>query len=559
MAEKRRVITGTNAVAVVVISAIVAILLNVVVAGIPMPIDLTENQIYTLSQASKDTVKNLPEPVEVKVFISPGLPAPLNNLPQQISDLLADYQSASGGKLTYQIIQPAADDKDAEAAATGFGIQKVGLGSQSEDEVSLRAVYKGVAFVMGDKTERIADLRATGNPEYDNFEYEFTKKLMNLSNTKPRKLAFAAGFGGPAGSPQFLDAVRPAFEQLYGNLIELSSIDLSAADASVPEDIDALVLLNLEQPVSDRGKFAIDQFIQRGGSVGWYQSASGPDRQMIQQIMQQMGPNGPMPDIRKPLDHGLGELFKNYGIQLNSDLLLDRKNALAFGVIMTQNGLARVSHPATFLMSDIDRTLPFTRDVYSIAMPGPSSVVLTPAIKDNKDVKAFEIIKTAATAVKRDSPPTSLNYQELVEPTATEIPGPFVVAAALQGRVPSWYANNPLPAGVTEDQLVKEQAEARILVVGNADFLQPNPQVGFDEQLTGLGGQFFISSIEWLVQDNALTGIRGKVVPRLIGEVTKDQQREIQIINILFVPIFFGTVGWTILAFRRRRKKTLTV
>lgn len=559
MAEKRRILTGTNSVAVVVISIVVAILLNVVVAQYPMPLDLTENQIYTLSQASKDTVKNLPEPVEVKVFVSPDLPPPLNNLPQQLTDLLADYQSASGGKLTFQVIQPSADDKDAEAAASGLGIEKVGLGSQSEDEVSLRAVYKGVAFVMGDKTERIADLRATGNPEFDNFEYEFTKKLMNLSTVEPRRLAFAAGLGGPAADPRFLDAVRPAFDQLYGNLIELSSVDLSAAEASVPDNVDALILLNLDQPVGDRARFAIDQFLQRGGSVGWYQSASGPDMQIMQQIMQQMGPNARLPDIRKPLEHGLKEQFTHYGIELNADLLLDRKNALAFGMIMTQHGLAQVSHPATFLMSDIDRSLPFTRDVYSIAMPGPSSVVITPSAKENKELKTFEVVKTADSAVRRATPASSLSYEELANPKPDETPGPFVVAAALQGRLPSWYANNPLPSGVTEDQLVKEIGEARLLVVGNADFFQPNPQVGYNEQLTGLGGQFLISSIEWLVQDNALTNIRGKSMPRLMGEVSKEQQREIQIINILFVPVFFGTVGWTILALRRRRKQNLLI
>ncbi len=559
MKDKRRIISGANAIAVVVISIVVAILINVIVSGIPMPFDLTQNQIYTLSQASRDVVKNLPENVEIKVFISPDLPAPLNALPQQISDLLADYQSASGGRLTYQIIQPTADDKDAEAAASGLGIQKVGLGSQTDDEVSLRAVYKGVAFVMGDKTERIADLRASGNPEFDNFEYEFTKKLMNLSSVAPRKLAFASGFGGPAADPRFAEAVAPAFDQLYGNLVELSTVDLAAPDAKIADDIDALILMNLDQPVGERGKFAIDQFLRRGGSVGWYQSASGPDVKMLQQLMQQMGPNTRLPDIRKPLNHDLTDLFSTYGIRLNADLVLDRKNALAFGTVMTQHGMAQVSHPATFLMSDIDRSLPFTRDIYSIAMPGPSSVVITLAAHDNADIKAFEVIRTSDSAVSRKSAPLSLDYQDVVDPTADEVPGPFVIAAALQGVFPSWYTDHPLPAGTQESELVKEPAEARLLVVGNAEFFQPNPEVGYSEQLTGMGSQFLISSIDWLVQDTVLTNIRGKSTPRLIGEVSKEQQHQIQLINILFVPVFFGTIGWTVLAFRRRRKDKISV
>ncbi len=559
MKDKRRFIAGANSVAVVVISIVVAILVNVIVSDMPMPFDLTQNKIYTLSQASRDVVKNLPENVEVKVFISPDLPAPLNMLPEQVTDLLADYQSASGGRLTFKVVQPATDDKDAEATATGLGIDKVGLGSQTDDEVSLRAVYKGVAFVMGDKIERIPDLHATGNPEFDNFEYEFTKKLMNLSSVAPRKLAFVAGYGGPAADPRFVDAVAPAFDQLYGNLVELSTVNLAAPDAKIPADINALILMNLDEPVSDRGKFEIDQFLRRGGSVGWYQSASGPDEKMLRQMQQQLGPDAMLPDIRKPLNHGLMELFTTYGIHLNDDLILDRKNALAFGSIMTQHGAAQVSHPATFLMSDIDRSLPFTRDIYTIAMPGPSSLVITLAARDNQDMKAFEIIRTEASAVSRKSPPLSLNYPELVDPTPDEIAGPFVIAAALQGIFPSWYTDHPLPSGTSESELVKEPVEGRLLVVGNADFFQPNPSVGYNEQLTGMGSQFLISSIDWLVQDTVLTNIRGKSTPRLIGEVSKDLQREIQLINILFVPLLFGTAGWTILAFRRRRKLKISV
>lgn len=93
-----------------------------------------------------------------------------------------------------------------------------------------------------------------------------------------------------------------------------------------------------------------------------------------------------------------------------------------------------------------------------------------------------------------------------------------------------------------------------MLVVGSADFFQPNPQLGFNEQLAGFGGQFLISSLEWLVQDNALTNIRGKSLPRLIGDVPKSEQRRVQLMNIVFVPLFFGVLGWTILQLRRRRK-----
>ncbi len=556
MDNKKRILAGTNATAIVALTIVGAVLLNAIVSQFPLVADLTDDQIYTLSPASVEAVAGLEDKVQVKVFISPDMPPPFHTLSQQLTDLLADYAANSGGKLEYQVITPSPDDKAAEEQAAGFGIEKVGIGQQTEDEVSLRAVYKGVAFVKGDQTEVIRDLKTTGNPEYDNFEYEFTKAILNLRDIEPRKVAFAAGFGGAAGEPQFVQQIQPIFTQLYGDLIEASTVDLSAADAAVPEDVDALVILNASEPFTPRAKFAIDQFVQRGGSVGWFQSATLPDEQIMRQLMQQMGPSAQMPDIRKPANIALDDLFATYGLQYEGDMVLDRENALALGFVSTPQGFARVSHPATFLMSEIDQSLPFTRNVPALAIPAPSSITVRPEVAESEAIEAFKIVQTAASAVRRPAAPSSMGYQEFVEPQPDEQPGPFVVAAAVQGDVPSYFADNPLPEGVTEDQLETGSAASRILVVGSGEFFQPRPNLGFNEQLAGMGGQFLISSIEWLVQDNALTQIRGKSMPRLIGEVPQDLQRNIQFINIGLVPLFFATIGWVVMMRRRRRRET---
>ncbi len=556
MDKRKRILTGTNATIVVALTIVAAVLLNLIVSRYPTTWDLTDDQIYTLSPASVEAVTDLEEPVEVKVFVSPDMPPPFHRLPQQLSDLLTDYAAHSNGQLTYQIIQPSSDDEEAEEAAAGYGIEKVGIGQQTEDEVSLRAVYKGVAFIQGDDIEVIKDLRTTGNPETDNFEYEFTKALLNLRDTEARTVAFVSGFGGPAAAgPQFVQGVQPVFQQLYGDLIAVETVDLSASPPKIPEKVDALVILNAAQPFSDEAKFAIDQFVQKGGSVGWFQSSSVVDQQMMQQLAQQMGGRN-MPSIRKPANPGLQDFFGHYGLTHNMDLVLDRKNALALGFVMTQQGLARVSHPATFLMNDIDTTLPFTRNVPALAMPAPASITIAPEAKESEDLDVHEVVKTGPAAVRRKTPPTSLNYQEFVDPKEGEEPGPFVVAAALQGDVPSYYTDNPLPSGVSEEELVQQSKPARVLVVGSGEFFQPMPNVGFNQQLAGMGGQFLLSSIEWLVQDNALTQIRGKNMPRLIGEIPREAQRRIQFTNIALVPLLFIGIGYVIMLIRRRRRRT---
>lgn len=557
MDKRKRILTGTNATIVVALTIVAAVFLNLIVSQYPTTWDLTEGQIYTLSPASVEAVQNLDEPIEVKVFVSPDMPPPFHRLPQQLSDLLTDYAAHADGKLTYEIIQPSSDDAEAEEAAAGYGIEKVGIGQQTEDEVSLRAVYKGIAFIQGEDIEVIKDLKTTGNPQTDNFEYEFTKALLNLRDTEPRTVAFVAGFGGPASAgPQFVQGVQPVFKQLYGDLIEVETVDLSATPPEIPDKVDALVILNAATPFSDQAKFAIDQFIQGGGSVGWFQSSSVVDQQMMQQLAQQMGGRQNMPTIRKPANTELEELFTHYGLTHNKDLILDRQNGLALGFVMTQQGLARVSHPATFLMNDIDTSLPFTRNVPALAMPAPASITVTATARESENLEVYDVVQTGPASVRQQTPPTSMSYKEFTEPKEGEQPGPFTVAAALQGDVPSYYTDNPLPSGVGEDQLVKESKPARVLVVGSGEFFQPNPNVGFNQQLAGMGGQFLLSSIEWLVQDNALTQIRGKSMPRLIGEVPREVQRKIQFTNIAIVPLLFLAIGYVIMLIRRRRRRS---
>lgn len=559
MDKRIRVIAGTNATATVVLTIIAAVLLNIAFAQYPMTWDLTDNKIFTLSPASVEAVSKFEQPVEVKVFISPDMPPPFHTLSQSLSDILADYAAHSKGKLSFQIISPGSEDKEAEEAALGFGIQKVGIGQQTEDEVSLRAVYKGVAFVMGDRTEVIKDLRTTGSMETDNFEYDFTRALLNLQDLEPRVVGFVSGFGGPASNPQFVQGVQPVFEQLYGNLIKVEVVDMSGEKPVVADNVGALIVLNADQPVSDAAKFVIDQFVQRGGSVGWFQSASVPDEQIRQQLMQQMGGQGQIPDIRKPAGTGLEDLFIKYGIEYRNDVVLDRQNALALGYVMTQRGLARVSHPATYLLNDIDRSLPFTANLSALAMPAPSSLVIRPEIRERAEVDVFEVAKTAASSVRRLEPPSSMGYQEFLEVAEGEQPGPFVVAAAVQGDVPSLFDDRPIPPGFTEDDVIKAANPSRVLVVGSGEFFQPRPDVGFNQQLAGMGGQFLLSSIEWLVQDNALTQIRGKNMPRLIGEVPRELQRNIQFLNIAMVPILFLMFGWSVRIYRRRRRETFEI
>ena len=566
VSRRRQLISGANAITVVLATVAIAFVANAMASQVSrLRVDLTENNLYTLSDASKKVVRNLKEPVQVKAFISANMPPPMHTLRRRIKDLLTEYQAASGGKLTVQVYAPGGEeltDKESKAIeedAKGYGCEKVGIGQRGKDKFSLRSVFKCVAFVRGggQKTEVIKDLKTRGNAAQDNFEYEFTKALMNLNDREPRKVAFAAGFGGPAASRGFKRQIQPVFQQLFGNLIKPTTVDLSKSDATVPEDVSALVILNPTKKFSERAKFAIDQFLQQGGSVGWYQSSTGIDQQMRRKLMQQMGRRARLPQFRKPLEPGLRGFFSEYGLELRQDLVLDRGHAMV-GLVRTKRGPAAVSFPATFTTSNVDKSLPFTKDFGTLAFPAPSSIQIKAAAEDDENLRVFKVVQSAKTSARRDGAQTDLSYENLREATEAEEKGPFVLAAALQGALPSYYANNPPPSGVKkEDVKTDSSASSRLLIVGSGNFYQPQQGMAYNQRLASLGGQFFISSIEWLVQDSALAQIRGKSMPTLIDEVPRSKKRTIQFVNIACVPAVFALIGVAMMFRRRRRRDKL--
>ena len=107
----RRVKYGSNAVFYTVLTLGMLVLINLVASRAFTRVDLTEDQIYTISQASKDLVAKLPDRLTVKAFISSDLPAQMRGSVQYLRDMLEEYATASKGKMVWKSLDPGADEK----------------------------------------------------------------------------------------------------------------------------------------------------------------------------------------------------------------------------------------------------------------------------------------------------------------------------------------------------------------------------------------------------------------------------------------------------------------
>ena len=80
--------------------------LNFLVSQKSLYLDLTEEKIYTTSQATKDILKNLGKDVSVNFYISKDLPIDLFNVKTQVVDLMNQYQDLGGSKLKISYNEP---------------------------------------------------------------------------------------------------------------------------------------------------------------------------------------------------------------------------------------------------------------------------------------------------------------------------------------------------------------------------------------------------------------------------------------------------------------------
>lgn len=517
-----------------------AILINALASQINWRVDLTSNQIYTLSPVSEKAVDDLSEPVEVRVIISADLPPPYHQLRRQVDELLMEYKAQGGSQFNVEFIEPGADE-EFEELARGYGIEPVTIGQESERQRSYRAVYKGVAFLQGDRLQTIGDLRQPGGSSRESFEYEFTRALLNLEETTPRKVAVLTGAGGPVDSPQYVDLINGLVEELYGEMLVVEALSVDELQR-LQEGYEALIILNIDSNLGGEAQAALAEYIDAGGNVGWYQSGGVVDIAATRQAYEQMRQAGggdqlPQP-VRKPLRSDLIDFFGDYGIRFGVDAVIDRQRAIAYGSVPTNQGQMPVSHPAIFPIDDLADELAFMRYFSTLVVPLPATVTVDEQ-RLPAGAQVQTVMRSSPGSVRLATPPARARYERLRRPIADEEQGAFALGQAMEIDV---GADDP----------------ARLLVMGSGDLLSGYPEVGYQGELAALGIELFVTSLEWLAQEYELASIRGKNMPALVADVPKEARQAVQAINIVIVPAFFASFGLLMWLRRRRRRQELS-
>ena len=132
----------------------ILVLVNVLSDNFFLRMDLTSDNRYTLSQATKNIIRNLKEPVTVTAYFSNNIPSELAKTKRDFKEMLIEFNNISKGQVVYEFIDPSADQAT-EQKAMSAGIQPVIANIREKDQVKQQKVYLGAVVSMGDESDKI--------------------------------------------------------------------------------------------------------------------------------------------------------------------------------------------------------------------------------------------------------------------------------------------------------------------------------------------------------------------------------------------------------------------
>jgi len=226
-------------------------------------IDLTQQQLYTLSDGTRQVLAGLTDPITLRLFYSRrlGSEIPLYGAyADRVREMLAEYVALSNGKIRLEIHDPE-PFSEMEDRALAYGLQGVPIDQSGEQ------VYFGLAGTNLVDDERII---AFLQPDRERFlEYDLTRLVFELSN--PRRPVIGVMSPLPLnGDPRAMMLRQPQLARpatVMTQLQQFFTVKDVGLDAQVIDPDIQVLLVAQPQNLPEATQYAIDQFVMRGGKL----------------------------------------------------------------------------------------------------------------------------------------------------------------------------------------------------------------------------------------------------------------------------------------------------
>ncbi len=482
-------------------------------------LDLTENDLYTLSDGTERILASIDEPVNLYFYWSDeatqNIPS-LRSYAQRVRELLEEIAAEAGDGIRLRIIDPQPFSEE-EDRASQFGLQPVQLPN------ALDPVYFGLAGTNSVDDEEVIPFFQPDKEEF--LEYDVARLISALAHPERDVIGLVSGVPMAGGfDPQLGRAERPWM--VYQQASQLFEIrDLGTSFDSIDEDVS---LLWIVQPKSlpARTQYAIDQFLMQGGNALVFVDP-------VANVDQPPTPQGMPPGMpMQGLSSDLPTLFAAWGLRYAaSEVVTDAQLALQLsggpgGAPIRHIGYLGIG-PEQLNAADVT-----TADLSTINLALAGGLA---AAEDGP--LAFEPLFTTSDY---SSTASAARFSFLPDPSVlldgfTPSGEEKVIAARLTGTLPSAFPDGPpADADATADDagggdnnggggdaatghLAESTGPVNLIVVSDVDMLADRMWVQvqsfFGQQIAnafGSNGAFVVNALENLAGSSDLIAVRSR-------------------------------------------------
>jgi gliding-associated putative ABC transporter substrate-binding component GldG len=506
MAGKRH--RGAVIVEIIVVAAVIAFV-NLLSIKFFIRADLTEGRVFSVSESTKQVLRDLDDIVHIKVYFSKKLPPYMATLTQQVRDILDEYQAYAGKNIIIDFEDPA-QSPETEQRVRSLGIPQVQMNIIEKDKAEVVNGYLGMAILYEDRSEVLPVVSSAANLEYD-----LTSAVIKVTMDEIKTVAFLK-----VDPERDLAAVYESWMTELRNQYEVTEVAVSDG-SMVPDNVNTLVVAG-PKGLSAWDNYAIDQFLMRGGRALF----------LIDRIS--IIP-GEMAGER--IDTGIDSLLATYGVEVRPDLVVDRSSGTATFV----SGYVRFSLPYLLwpmvLKETLDDVSPITNQLERVIFTWTSSINLMQPAGGPVEVT---VLATSSEQSWSEERRLNLDPQQRFIPMTDT--GPRNLAVLLEGSFQSHFAGRDVPVE-TVDAPVREKldrsTDTQIIVIGNSRFTEQSYLSQYPENRT-----FLLNAVDWLTLGESLIGIRSRTVTsrpvREIGEGAKATVRFIATFGVPLAVIIWG-------------------
>lgn len=232
----------------------ILVLANILSDNLFVRLDLTADNQYTLSKATKNILKNLDEPVTITAYFSKDVPTQMAKTKRDFKELLVEYHNISKGMVVYEFIDPSADEMK-EQEAMSAGIQPVIATIREKDQAKQQKVYLGAVVSIGEYSEVIPFMQPGAA-----MEYALSSTIKKISVEDKPVIGLLQGHGEPSlnAYPQAINSLNVLYQIEPVYLLDTTDVLDKYETLAIIAPSDSFPVNHLAQ---------LDRFLSKGGHI----------------------------------------------------------------------------------------------------------------------------------------------------------------------------------------------------------------------------------------------------------------------------------------------------